>query len=73
MKVLGEVKQPIDLIDIYLQDEGFWDWLKQYLKLINHKHHDDHAVRSLVHTMEGQEYIEFMLGCYRSYSKATLH
>ena len=73
MKTLEDVRQPIDLVDIYLQEEEFWNWLKDYMYLIDWPGCDDDAIRSLVYDLQPDYYISFMLTSYRSYSRATFH
>ena len=73
MKTLEDVRHPIDLVDIYLQDEDFWIWLKDYLYLIDWPECDDQAILRLVREMEPDYYIGFMFTCYRSYSRSTFH
>ena len=73
MKTLEDVHHPIDLVDIYLQEEEFWNWLKDYMYLIDWPGCDDDAIRSLVYDLQPDYYISFMLTSYRSYSRATFH
>jgi len=73
MKILEDVRQPIDLVDIYLQDEGFRSWLKDYLYLIDWYACDDQAILRLVNELEPDYYIGFMITCYRSYSRSIYH
>ena len=74
MKYFEDVRQPIDIVDIYLQDENFREWLKHYLYITDWHHGwDEQAILSLVNVVEPDFYIEFILTCYRCYSRASFH
>lgn len=74
MKYFEDVRQPIDIVDIYLQDENFREWLKNYLYMTDWCYGwDDQAVLSLVSVVEADHYIEFILTCYRCYSRSVFH
>ena len=73
MKTLEDVRHPIDLVDVYLQEEEFLNWLRDYMYLIDWPGCDDDAIRSLVYDLQPDYYISFMLTSYRSYSRATFH
>ena len=74
MKNFEDVRQPIDLVDIYLQDQAFIDWLKDYLYMTDWYYGwEEEAILGMVSYLEPDYYISFMLCCYRCYSRATFH